>query len=128
MKTKIFILGLILLLVSTGHITQCNLCDILYDYGTIYGNVNNEQGNPIGGVTIEVFLGPSTIVYTTTTDSLGEYLIEDIPFGSYHFYLSMPSMNLYTDRFVSIGPENAESSFSCSPVELKEDFILTECE
>jgi len=127
MKTKIFILGLILLLFSTGGITQCNLCDILYNSGTIYGNVTNEQENPIEGATVEVSAGYSLILYKVTTDSSGDYLIEHVIFETYHITVSS-SPYLYATRILSIGPENSESSFSCSPPEVEEDFILTECE
>lgn len=50
--------------------------------GTISGRVTDAQGNELEGVTVRVTAGPST-GQTTTTDDDGDYVISDLPVGTY---------------------------------------------
>ncbi len=66
------------------------------DFGYLNGSIGNQiyidadgdgtfdtGEDPIPGVTVELYDGTGTLVATTTTDSNGEYLFDDLPLGDY---------------------------------------------
>jgi 5-hydroxyisourate hydrolase-like protein (transthyretin family) len=84
MKRVFGILRLIVVLLCIGmglHSCSCNDDDhSSTNYGTVSGVLQDAQGNPIAGATIEIYDG-ATLVATTTTDADGNYSVE-VPSGS----------------------------------------------
>ena len=126
MKIKTFVLGLCLVLLSTGlTITHCNMCDILYDYGKLYGVVTDESNNLIEGATVIVeksFSQP--FGYETTTNNLGQYSFEKVKFYDFNYTISADYMNMSNVEDVYIGPDNSESGFSCNRPEVEKNIII----
>ena len=59
--------------------------------GSISGNVSDDQGNPLSGVTIELQAPDSTVIDTTTTDGSGNYIFADVEPGDYNVVETNPA-------------------------------------
>ena len=55
------------------------------------GNVSDDQGNPLSGVTIELQAPDGTVIDTTTTDGSGNYIFADVEPGDYNVVETNPA-------------------------------------
>jgi hypothetical protein len=78
---------------------------------------SNEEG--VAGVTVSLFNDMGTLVATTVTNSIGEYLFKDVPAGDYSMQFTAPIGTVFTQQELSSNTDNTGSNpnqFGTTPI------------
>jgi hypothetical protein len=71
--------------------------------GTISGTIRDLSGAAVSGAAVEVRNPQGRLVYSTASDSTGDYMVPQLPTGNYAIAVKIKGMKPYAHAYLSVG-------------------------
>jgi hypothetical protein len=75
--------------------------------GSISGTILDWKGTPISGATVEVRNPQGRSVYSATSNGSGQYLVPQVPAGSYAITVNIKGLKPYSHAYLSVDKSSA---------------------
>ncbi len=92
--------------------------NVFVDVGTVFGNVTDDEGNPVEGATIKITDTNYNPLYHGTTDANGDYTINNVSSGNQYFVFAIKDTYDLNQgiSFVMQAGQQIERNFILTPV------------